>query len=125
MTAAVTSLGVHHVSINVQDTAESVAFYTEVLGLIERSDRPEFSFDGAWLDLGPQQVHLLEIEVPADEGQHFAITVVDLESAVADLRSRGIDVTDPAAVGTGWQSFLHDPSGNRIELHEPGGTTRV
>ena len=49
MSAAVTSLGVHHVSINVRDTAESVSFYTEVLGLIERNDRPEFSFDGAWL----------------------------------------------------------------------------
>ena len=56
MSAAVTPLGVHHVSLNVSDTAESVTFYTEVLGLTVRDDRPDFSFGGAWLDLGAQQV---------------------------------------------------------------------
>jgi catechol 2,3-dioxygenase-like lactoylglutathione lyase family enzyme len=113
-------LGVHHVSLNVRDTAESVAFYTEALGLTLRDDRPDFAFGGAWLDLGPQQVHLLEIEVPDDVGQHFAIRVGDLDGAVAELRGRGVEVTDPSPVGTGRQSFLHDPSGNRIELHQPG-----
>ena len=112
-------LGVHHVSLNVRDTAESVAFYTEALGLTVRDDRPDFPFGGAWLDLGPQQVHLLEIDVPDDVGQHFAIQVGDLDGAVAELRGRGVEVTDPSPVGTGRQSFLHDPSGNRIELHQP------
>ncbi len=113
-------LGVHHVSLNVRDTAESVAFYTGALGLTERADRPDFPFGGAWLDVGPQQVHLLEIDVPDDVGQHFAIQVVDLDDAVAELRAKGIEVTEPSPVGTGRQSFLHDPSGNRIELHQPG-----
>lgn len=112
-------LGVHHVSLNVRDTAASVAFYTEALGLTVRDDRPDFPFGGAWLDLGPQQVHLLEIDVPDDVGQHFAIRVADLDTAVTALRTRGIEVTEPSAVGTGRQSFLHDPSGNRIELHQP------
>ena len=116
---SVVPLGVHHVSINVRDTAESVAFYTEVLGLSQRSDRPDFDFGGAWLDLGEQQVHLLEIDVPDDVGQHFAIQVADLDAAVAALRERGVEVTAPSAVGTGRQSFLHDPSGNRVELHQP------
>ena len=116
---SVQPLGVHHVSINVCNAGESIEFYTEVLGLTERTDRPDFSFGGAWLDLGPQQVHLLEIDVPDDVGQHFAIEVADLDRAVAGLRARNIDVTDPSDVGTGRQSFLHDPSGNRIELHQP------
>ncbi len=118
-------LGVHHVSINVRDAAEAVAFYTEVLGLTLRDDRPDFSFGGAWLDLGAQQVHLLEIAVPDDVGQHFAIHVADIDAAVSDLRERGVDVTDPKPVASSRQCFLHDPSGNMIELHEPGGTTRV
>ena len=122
---SVEPLGVHHVSINVRDADESVAFYTDVLGLTVRSDRPDFDFGGAWLDLGEQQVHLLEIDVPDDMGQHFAMHVADLADAVAELRSKGVDVTDPSPVGSGRQSFLHDPSGNRIELHQPGGTTRV
>lgn len=116
---AITSLGVHHVSINVTDAAASVDFYTGVLGLTERTDRPDFPFAGAWLDLGDQQVHLLEVDVPDDKGQHFAIRVADLAAAVASLRARGVAVTDPSPVGSSLQSFLHDPSGNRIELHQP------
>jgi catechol 2,3-dioxygenase-like lactoylglutathione lyase family enzyme len=113
-------LGVHHVSINVRDAAESIAFYTGVLGLTQRSDRPDFGFGGAWLDAGDQQVHLIEAPVPADHGQHFAIRVADLDAAVAGLRERGVDVSDPKPVGAARQSFLRDPSGNAIELHEPG-----
>jgi len=118
-------LGVHHVSINVRDAGESVAFYTEVLGLTQRSDRPDFGFGGAWLDIGDQQVHLIEAPVPDDNGQHFAIRVADLDAAVADLRGRGIEVSDPTPVGTARQSFLHDPSGNTVELHEPAITPGV
>jgi catechol 2,3-dioxygenase-like lactoylglutathione lyase family enzyme len=112
-------LGVHHVSINVDDVDAARHFYVDVLGLRERSDRPAFSFAGAWLDLGDQQVHLIEAKVPTDQGQHFAVRVADVDAAVAELRSKGVEVSDPVAVGTGRQSFLHDPSGNRIELNQP------
>jgi catechol 2,3-dioxygenase-like lactoylglutathione lyase family enzyme len=115
-------LGVHHVSINVRDAAESVTFYADVLGLTARADRPDFAFGGAWLDIGAQQVHLIEGDVPSNCGQHFAIRVADLDATVAELRDRGIDVPDPKGVGTARQTFLHDPSGNLIELHEPGET---
>ncbi len=118
-------LGVHHVSINVRDAAEGIDFYTHVLGLRQRDDRPDFRFGGAWLDLGDQQVHLIEAPAPADQGQHFAIRVADIDAAVAELRDRGIEVTDPTPVASSRQSFLHDPSGNRIELHEPSVTTGV
>jgi glyoxylase I family protein len=113
-------LGVHHVSINVRDAAEGVEFYTRVLGLCERHDRPDFGFGGAWLDLGGQQVHLIEAPMPADHGQHFAIQVADIDRAVAELRALDLEVSDPAPVATSRQCFLRDPSGNLIELHEPG-----
>jgi len=115
--------GVHHVSINVRDAAESVEFYTGVLGLTARTDRPDFPFGGAWLDLGEQQVHLIEGEVPSRCGQHFAIQVADLDGAIAELRDRNVDVGDPSGVGSARQAFLFDPSGNMIELHEPASTT--
>lgn len=114
-------LGVHHVSINVRDVEECVRFYTDVLGLTIRDDRPDFPFGGAWLDIGDQQVHLIEGEVPNNCGQHFAIRVADLDAAVSELRDRGIDVADPKGVGTARQTFLSDPSGNVVELHEPAG----
>jgi glyoxylase I family protein len=112
--------GVHHVSINVRDSDASVRFYTEILGLTLRSDRPDFPFGGAWLDLGPQQLHLIEGEVPNDHGQHFAIEVDDLDAVVAELRVVDVEVRDPNPVGTGRQTFVHDPDGNTVELHEPG-----
>ncbi|MGB0114198.1 MAG: VOC family protein [Ilumatobacteraceae bacterium] len=111
--------GVHHVSINVRDADESLAFYTDVLGLTERTDRPDFSFRGAWLDVGGQQVHLIEGDVPTSVGQHFAIRVDDLDAVVSELRGRGVDVRDPKPVGTARQTFVFDPSGNMIELHQP------
>jgi glyoxylase I family protein len=115
-------LGVHHVSINVRDAAEGVEFYTGVLGLTARTDRPDFGFGGAWLDIGGQQVHLIEAEVPANHGQHFAIQITDLDATIEELRSSGIDVRGPSGVGTARQAFLQDPSGNSIELHEPAPT---
>ncbi len=90
-----------------------------MLGLTERTDRPDFSFDGAWLDAGGQQIHLIEAEVPPELGQHFALAVTDLDGVVAELRTLGVAVTDPVPVGAGRQAFVTDPSGNRVELQQP------
>jgi catechol 2,3-dioxygenase-like lactoylglutathione lyase family enzyme len=114
-------LAIHHVAINVSDVPESVAFYTEVLGGRVRADRPDFGIGGAWIDLGGQQVHLLEAPVPRNLGQHFAIRVGDLDATVAELRAKGVDIADPVDSGPNRQTFLDDPSGNAIELHEVGG----
>jgi glyoxylase I family protein len=109
----------HHVSINVSDVDAARDFYTRVLGLTERTDRPDFSFGGAWLDAGGQQVHLIDAEVPPELGQHFALAVTDLDAVVAELRTLGVTVTDPVPVGPGRQAFVTDPAGNRVELQQP------
>lgn len=114
-------LGVHHVSINVDDVDAALTFYTEVLGLTVRPDRPDFGFPGAWLDAGGQQVHLIGAPAPPAKGQHFAIRVEDLRAVVGELRDRGIAVGDAKPVGSSIQAFLNDPSGNQIELHQVGG----
>jgi len=119
---------VHHVSINVTDVDQAVRFYIDVLGLAGREDRPELGVQGAWLDAGGQQVHLIEGEPPPGRGQHFALLVDDLDRVVGELRSGGVKVSDPSPVGTSRQAFLSDPAGNLIELHQarpaggPGGT---
>jgi catechol 2,3-dioxygenase-like lactoylglutathione lyase family enzyme len=112
--------GVHHVSINVHDVDATARFYVDVLGLGRRADRPELGVGGAWLDAGAQQVHLIEGDVPSNHGQHFALRVDDLDATIAELRSRDIRVSDASPIGTGRQAFLVDPSGNMVELHEPG-----
>jgi glyoxylase I family protein len=108
--------GIHHVSINVTDLERSTAFYTEVLGLSVDPTRPELSVDGVWLNLPSGQLHLIVGDVPAAKGQHFAVGVVDLDDAVAELQGSGVDVRGPFPVGAARQAFLSDPDGNAIEL---------
>jgi glyoxylase I family protein len=112
--------GVHHVSINVTDAEESIRFYTEVLGLAIRDDRPDFGFGGAWLQAGDQQIHLLEVEgFVAPKGQHFALDVADLDACIVELNGHGIEVSQPSTIaGICRQSFFTDPTGNLIELNE-------
>jgi glyoxylase I family protein len=115
----VQALAVHHVSINVDDVDAAVAFYVDVLGLAIRQDRPaDIGVGGAWLDAGGQQVHLIHAPPPTARGQHFALLVEDLDTAVDELRAQDVNVSDPAPVGRSRQSFLNDPAGNLIELHQ-------
>lgn len=116
-------LAVHHVSVNVSDADRSVAFYTEVLGGSVRTDRPDLGIRGAWIDLGATQVHLIEADVPPNMGQHFAILVDDLDDVVSELRTKGFPVGDATVVGPGRQTFIADPDGNGIELHQLGRPT--
>ena len=112
---------IHHVSLNVSDTARALSFYRDLLGLTE-VERPDFPFAGAWLDSGSgRQLHLIEADVPADLGQHLAFAVESIDDVVADLRAAGVDVSDPrAVVDTGIrQAFANDPDGNRVEFTQP------
>ena len=111
--------GIHHVAICVRDEDEALAFYRDKLGLLVLP-RPDFGFGGYWLDAGGQQLHLMKSDdVPAG-GHHFAIRVDDLDAAVADLHANGVTVNAiPHMAGAGHQAFLHDPSGNFIELNQP------
>ena len=108
----------HHVSVNVPDVDAMLTFYVDILGGRPRGDRPDLGIGGAWLDFGAQQVHLVEAPAPANVGQHFAIRVADLDGVVDELRAKGVSVGDPVTVGTGRQTFINDPAGNAIELHQ-------
>jgi glyoxylase I family protein len=111
--------GVDHVAINVPDVPGAITFYTEVLGLTQNFDRPDFGFAGAWLDAGEQQVHLIELPIAPNVGQHFALLYDDLPAVVKELRAQGYEVSDPAPTSPGrTQAFVNDPWGNAIELHQ-------
>ncbi len=118
---AVQVRGLHHVQLNVSDVAAAVSFYQRFFGMTTRTDRPDIGIEGAWLDAGPQQIHLLKTSTPSDLGQHFALEVEDLDGLIAALRAGGVEVREPRELGNGLprQTSLHDPSGNRIEIREP------
>ena len=49
----------------------------------------------------------------------FCLEVENLERMVTELRQKGLEVTDPKlGMDQSWQSWLADPDGNRIELHQ-------
>lgn len=105
------------------DADASIGFFTEILGGTVRGDRPDFGIGGAWIDFGSTQVHLIETDVPPNMGQHFAILVADVDAVVHELRSKGLEVADALIVGPDRQTFIDDPSGNAIELHQIGTHT--
>ena len=115
----VTPTGVDHVALNVSDVPAAVDFYTNVLGLEIDATRPDFGIAGAWLNAGGQQVHLIELPVPPKMGQHLALLYDDLDAVVAALRAQGLELADPSVSGANrLQTFLTDPSGNDVELHQ-------
>lgn len=111
--------GVHHVSINVDDVEANQAFYVDTFGF-EPIARPELGIGGAWLQMGPQQLHLVELPLMEGFGPHFALEVDDIAAARKVLVDRGVEVSEPKPIdGVCLQAFLNDPAGNQIELNQP------
>lgn len=112
----------HHASLLVSNTQTSLDFYLNVLGM-QQTGRPNLPFPGAWLKIGAQQIHLLELENPdpttgrpahGGRDRHVALTVKDLTPVK--------DALDKAKVAytlsfSGRQAlFCRDPDGNAIEI---------
>ncbi|MBG01342.1 MAG: hypothetical protein CL470_03640 [Acidimicrobiaceae bacterium] len=112
-------LGIHHITLNVTDVKAAKDFYTRFFCLIEIA-KPT-SMSGAWLEAEDgRQIHLRKGEVPEDNGQHLAFLVEDIHEVCKALSDAGVAVTVPNGLGSALQSFLHDPSGNRLEIHQLG-----
>jgi len=114
-----------HVCFTVRDLDASAAFYCDALGLKHAFDfiNDKGARFGVYLHAGGRSfVELFTGEVAeAAKGQsfrHICLEVDDIEATVAELRAKGIDVTDPKlGSDQSWQAWLSDPDGNRIELH--------
>ena len=120
-----TVLSIHHVSLVVADTAKSVLFYTQILGLEVCEDRPELAFAGAWLQVGGGQIHLLEVPNPdpvenrpehGGRDRHLAMTVDDISKIEKRLESRGLVFTRSRSGRPA--IFCRDPDGNGLEFIE-------
>jgi len=134
----------HHVSLPVSDLDRARAFYGGTLGL-EETDRPPFTFGGAWYRVGDRSLHLIRSE-PGEEPTfrtdksidshdvHFAIRVRSYSAAVAYLESKGFRSTDernpkptmenplpmrlnPTGPAGFPQIYILDPDRNVIEIN--------
>ena len=56
-------ISLNHASFIVADITLSREFYCEVLG-VQQVERPDLGFPGIWMQLGEQQLHLLELQNP-------------------------------------------------------------
>lgn len=117
--------GMHHVSLLVADTERALGFYRDLLGLPVSCERPEMAFRGAWLDIGSQQIHLLELPNPdpatgrpahGGRDRHVALRISDLDAVVARLEAVG---TPYSVSRSGRRAlFCRDPDANAVELIE-------
>jgi glyoxylase I family protein len=118
-------LALHHVSLVVADTARSLTFYCGVLGLAVDQNRPDLGYPGAWLNIGTQQIHLLELPNPdpvegrpahGGRDRHTAMLVSDLQQLMDRLTAANIAYT---LSKSGRRAlFCRDVDGNAIELIE-------
>ena len=119
-----------HTMLRVGDLDQSIAFYTEVLGmqLIRRQDYPEGRFTLAFVGYGDEDREaVLELthnwDTPAyDLGNgfgHVALAVPDAAAACAAIKERGGKVVreaGPMKHGKTIIAFVEDPDGYKIEL---------
>jgi methylmalonyl-CoA/ethylmalonyl-CoA epimerase len=126
---------IDHIGIAVKNLDETVAFYGQVMGLEVSSSEVFNGMKIAFLRIGDSELELLEDLTPdgaiarhiakCGEGmQHVAYRVDDIEQALQDMRTKGIELIDerprPGARNAR-VAFLHPRStkGVLIEFVEP------
>jgi glyoxylase I family protein len=118
-------LAIQHVSVIVADTERALVFYRDVLGLPVDPQRPDLGYPGAWLTLGAQQIHLLELPnhdpvtgrpVHSGRDRHVALTLRDLDALRRRLEAAGTPYT---LSKSGRRAlFCRDPDSNALEFIE-------
>lgn len=121
--------GVHHVGLICADLERSMEFYVGLLDLKVNPGRPNdrLPYRGAWLMIGPEMIHLMELPNPdplvgrpehGGKDRHVCIGIEP--GAVEPLKTRlteaGIDFT---ASRSGRPAiFFRDPDQNTLEVVE-------
>jgi len=117
-------VSLNHASFIVTNTEVSLGFYRDILGL-QQVDRPDLGFPGAWLQLGTQQIHLLELTNPdpttgrpthGGRDRHIALNALSLVPVQEALTKAGIVYT--MSISGRRAMFCRDFDGNTVELIE-------
>ena len=115
--------GMNHFTITAEDRARTLAYYRDLLGLVE-GPRPDLGFPGTWLYPPGGTAAVLHIywdrPMPAQRTgviDHMAFTARDLRGVKARFEAQGVPYElRRQAGGRVWQLFSTDPNGARVEL---------
>ncbi|KAK6147683.1 hypothetical protein DH2020_018595 [Rehmannia glutinosa] len=118
-------VGVHHVGILCENLERSLHFYQNILGLSINEARPhdKLPYRGAWLWVGAEMIHLMELPNPdpltgrpehGGRDRHACIAIRDVSKLKDILDKAGIPYTlsrsgRPAI-------FTRDPDANALEF---------
>ncbi|KAE9602470.1 hypothetical protein Lal_00050016 [Lupinus albus] len=118
-------VSVHHVGILCENLERSLGFYQNILGLKINEARPhnKLPYKGAWLWVGSEMIHLMELPNPdpltgrpqhGGRDRHTCIAIRDVSKLKAILDKAGIPYTlsrsgRPAI-------FTRDPDANALEF---------
>jgi len=129
---ALHGLELHHHAIRMRShvVEASLSFFRDVLGLaVDPGSREIPGVPLFWLDVGgTAQIHVFAVDGVSKYAErpdrdpfstHVALGVPDIDEAQAELDRLGASYWS-AGRGERRQVFLHDPSGNLIELHQIG-----
>ncbi|CAD6269485.1 unnamed protein product [Miscanthus lutarioriparius] len=118
-------VSIHHVGILCENLERSMAFYKDLLGLKVNPARPndKLPYRGAWLWVGSEMIHLMELPNPdpltgrpehGGRDRHTCIAIKDVLKLKEIFDKAGISYTlsksgRPAI-------FARDPDGNALEF---------
>ena len=114
-----------HVSVLVSDTQRALDFYCGMLGM-ELNPARSLSFPGAWLVLGDQEFHVMELSNPdpidgrpehGGRDRHVAFSIDNVAALEMLLQRQGIAYTRSSSGRNAL--FFRDPDGNALEFIEP------
>ena len=122
MTTTLKALSLDHMNMTVKDLEESVNFYGELFGFVEKKDQPEQTSK----IIGNENIKLCLYEDPnleiGDGINHFGFHIENFEGIVEKCQS--MDIVMPYGV-VKWEKsrsvYIVDPNGYELELSEVSG----
>ncbi len=125
--------GIHHINIGCRDgdLAAIEKFYCQGLGMTV-GPRPDFPNKGLWLYCGDHPLVHVVVRFQADwpgldekrsSYDHTAYEVSGVQQFRERLKRLGIKFDEQNVPNAGFQMFMRDPVGNKVELNFPNEET--